>query len=251
MPYGLYIAAEGAHAQSKRLEVVANNLANVDSAGFKRDLAIFQARAAESIQRGDAPPGGGTINDLGGGVQVVATQTDFSPGPLKITRSPTDMAIDGDGFFVVNKHGHPLLTRAGNFMLNNAGRLVDPTGDPVLNDNGLPIDIDPDGGPWQITPDGGIAQAGDVTYLAMVRPQSFADLAKQGENMFLANGPTTPVLPPDRHVLPERIEASGVQPTSEMMELIESTRAFEANVNLIRSYDQMMETLVSRVMKEA
>ena len=82
MAYGMYISAEGAMAQSLRLETIANNLANVDTVGFKRDLALCQARLAEEAAMGLAPAGDGSINDVGGGVMVEATVTDFSPGPM-------------------------------------------------------------------------------------------------------------------------------------------------------------------------
>jgi len=250
MQYGLYLAAEGAHAQSMRLETLANNLANVNTMGFKRQLALFAARPSEAVAEGIAQPGDGSINDLGGGVSVLATLTDFAPGPLKTTGSPTDLAIDGSSFFVVSKHGVPMLTRAGAFMFNQDAVLTDPTGDPVLNDNNQPIQIDPEGGPWQFTPDGGVVQSGDIQYLAMVRPRSPDDLVRHGENMFEALEPPVATPLEDRHVLVGQLEQSGVQPTSEMVELIETTRAFEANTSMMRNYDQMLSTLVDRVLKE-
>ena len=85
MPYGMYISAEGAHAQSKRLETLSNNLANVDTPGFKRDLALFQARHAEEINQGTDYPGSRGLNDIGGGVSVRETKTDFAPGLMKRT----------------------------------------------------------------------------------------------------------------------------------------------------------------------
>jgi flagellar basal-body rod protein FlgF len=78
MPYGLYISAEGANVQGRRLEVIANNLANVDTVGFKKDLAVFQARYAEGIKQGLVPPDTGAIENEGGGVMSVETVTDFS-----------------------------------------------------------------------------------------------------------------------------------------------------------------------------
>src|SRR6266404_4869068 len=156
MPYGLYISAEGASAQTKRIEALANNLANVDTTGFKRDLAVFQARYAEEIERGQDSPGSRSVNDLGGGVQVRATKTDFSAGTLKRTGIPTDMAIGGDGFFMVRRPDGDYLTRAGNFMFTSAGRLVTQNNDPVLSDTGSPIEIDPEQPDWQLTSTGAI-----------------------------------------------------------------------------------------------
>ena len=80
MPYGMYISAEGAQAQAMRMEVIANNLANVDTAGFKSDVATFRSRFAEAIEAGQADAGDGSINDIGGGVTVEGVHTDYSPG---------------------------------------------------------------------------------------------------------------------------------------------------------------------------
>ena len=77
MPYGMYISAEGAAAQAQRLEVIANNMANVDTAGFKQDVPLFQARFAEAIQRGQAQAGDHSINDIGGGVKIVGVADGF------------------------------------------------------------------------------------------------------------------------------------------------------------------------------
>lgn len=251
MPYGLYISAEGAHAQNKRLEVLANNLANVETTGFKRDLTILQARYAEETQRGMDYPGSRTINDISGGVLVKKTATDYEPGPMKRTGTSTDMAVNGDGFFVIRKGGRDLLTRAGNFMLNADGRMTTQDGDPVLDQDANPIDIDPEAGPWQLTPDGGIAQDGQVTYLALVNPRSLGDLVKIGDNCFRPLAPVRPVEPEQRQVVNGFLEMSDVRPTLEMMDMIEASRGFEANVNMIRNQDQMMGSLVNRVLKPA
>jgi flagellar basal-body rod protein FlgF len=247
VPYGLYISAEGAHALNQRLEVLANNLANVDTTAFKRDLALFRARFTEADEQGLDQPGSGTINDLSGGVQFQETKTDFSQGPLRNTGAEFDMAIRGDGFFVVQKGDKEFLTRAGNFQLNSENQLVTADGYPVLSDAGTPIIID---SPWQLTENGEVAQAGAITPLAMVRPQSYGDLVKSGENLFMPLTPPEPLPQGDRRVAGGYLEGSGVRPTVEMMELIETSRAFEANVNMIRYQDQAMGSLISRVLKE-
>ena len=86
MPYGLYISAEGAAAQARRLEVIANNMANTDTVGFKQDVPTFQARYAEAIQRGLASPGDKSINNIGGGVKMYDIATNFSEGNLRHDR---------------------------------------------------------------------------------------------------------------------------------------------------------------------
>ncbi len=250
MPYGLYIAAEGAYAQNKRMEVLANNLANVGTTAFKRDQPVFQARLAEATVRGLDVPGSRTINDLGGGVEVLGTITDFSQGGLRPTGNDSDLAINGDGFFVVQKGPDRMLTRAGNFLFDDEGELVTPEGYPVLSDQFTPITIDPTI-PWVFTPDGSVQQDGDTTPLAMVRPRSLGDLAKSGENLYAALAPTVPVEPEQRQVVSGQLELSGVKPALEMVELIETSRAFEANVALIRNFDQLLGSLVNNVLRES
>ncbi|MGH7194685.1 MAG: flagellar basal-body rod protein FlgF [Candidatus Saccharimonadales bacterium] len=249
MPYGLYISAEGAQAQSTRMEVIANNLANANTPGFKRELAIFQARFAEDIEQGQAAPGAGTLNDIGGGVETLATVTDFSNGPLQQTGVPTDLAIEGDGFFVVRRNGQNFLTRSGGFALNQTGTLVTHDGDVVLSATGTPIVVAADQGPWYVTPDGAVAQASELTPLALARPNSLGDLMKVGDNLFAPLAPTKPVDATQRRIASGVLEQSGVEPVMEMTEMIETSRAFEANVNMIRNQDQILGELVSRVLK--
>lgn len=252
MPYGLYLSAEGAHAQATRLEVIAHNLANVDTVGFKRELALFQARYAEETERGDDYAGSGSINDVGGGVLVQQTKTDFSPGPLKRTGVPTDMAIRGEGFFVVEKEGETYLTRAGNFLLNGQGELVTQYGGEeyaVLTDAGTPVVVNPDVGPWELTATGAIRQAGTVQSLAVVQPASLGDLVRMGENVFKPLADPRPVAPEDRNVVGGYLEMSGVRPTTEMIELIEASRAVEANLNMVQAQDEMLSGLVTRLMR--
>src|SRR5688572_9339313 len=161
MPYGLYISAEGAQAQARRLEVIANNLANVETAGFKRDVAAFQARFAEAIQQGLDYPHSRTQNDVGGGVKMMSVDTDFSSSSLRLTQIPTDFAINGDGFFQVRgRDGGVYLTRAGNFTLDPQGRLVTQSGNmPVLDESRGEIIVDGTR-PWEVQAGGYIVQDG-------------------------------------------------------------------------------------------
>lgn len=257
MPHGLYISADGVNVQSKRLEVLSNNLANVDTLGFKRELSLFQARSSESQAQGLDQAGSKNMNDISGGVSFAATVTDHSMGPLKRTGNDTDAAILGDGFFQIEKDGERFLTRAGNFSIDPRGRLVTQEGDAVLSSTGTPISVDPDLGTavigddstvFQMLPDGRRAIVSD---LAIVRPASPADLVKRGENRYSALAPVTNVPPEQRQLRGGFLEASGVQPTTEMMQLIEASRALEMNVNMIRNQDQMLGGLVSRVLRQS
>lgn len=249
MPYGLYVSAEGAAAQSKRLEVIANNLANVNTVGFKRDLALFQARYAEATERGQDAPGSGSMNDLGGGIMMRATATDFGQGPLRETKVPTDLAISGPGFFQVRRGNERLLTRAGNFSLQPDGSLVTQDGFPVLTADGAPAVIEPEL-PFSINQEGVLEQPGGGTLpLAIVEPRSLGDLAKAGENLFRPLAAVAPLDPAARHVKAGFLEQSSVKAASETMAMIETSRAFEANANLIRTQDQAIGTLLGRVLR--
>lgn len=246
MAYGMYISAEGALAQQLRLEAISNNLANVDTAGYKRDLPLFQARFAEAIDRGLAQPNTGTVNDVGGGVMVLENATDFSPGPLKSTGIDTDFALRGRGFFVVDRDGERMLTRAGNFQQTADGTLVTPDGYPVMSEDGGPIVLT---GPWQFSEDGTIVSPDGVLRMAIAEPASLGDLAKVGENLFRPLAPFGELPQELRSVAQGMLEGSGTAAVREMTDMIETTRAYEANVNMIRHHDSMFGTLISRVLR--
>ena len=184
MYYGLYMSAAGAHAQGQKVEVLSNNIANGNTFGFKRELAILEARDSEAIERGLVSRGTRTQNDVGGGTRASATFTDFSPGTLQLTHIPTDLAIEEPAaFFQVQRGNQKLLTRAGNFHLSTEGALETPQGDSVLSSDGEPIQLDPSL-PWRLLPGAMIEQAGDRTELGVFRPKSLPALEKVGENYF-------------------------------------------------------------------
>ncbi|QDS98314.1 Flagellar basal-body rod protein FlgG [Adhaeretor mobilis] len=245
----MYISGEGARVQAQRLEVIANNLANVETPGFKRDVPMFQSRFAEAIQDGTDYPGSGSQNDVGGGVKMISTETDFSRGGIRQTDTPTDFAINGEGFFNVRGgDGQVYLTRAGNFSLDANGRLQTQTNLPVLDEGGAEIVIDGTR-PWSLDSGGRITQEGDSKLLGMTEPQSLGDLVKVGSNLFRSLGPTTPVA--GRDVRQGYLEQSGVNPTREMMAMIETSRAFEANTKIIQHQDSMISGLLSRVLSNS
>jgi flagellar basal-body rod protein FlgF len=245
----MYISAAGADVQSQRLEILSNNLANVDTPGFKREIAILQAENAEAIEQGEAVAGSGGPDDVGGGVTLAGTMTDFSPGKMRTTGRPTDLTIVGEGFFLVGQENEQFLTRAGNFHFSSIGQLQTDQGHDVLTGDGQPITVNPNL-PYQFNEDGSITQQGARIDLGIVRPQSLGDLVKQGENLFSALAEVQPVANQDKRVISGQLEMSAVSPTHEMMELIETSRAYEANVKMIQNQDQMLGSLINRVMRQ-
>ena len=247
MDYGLYVAASGADTQTRRMEVLTNNLANVDTPGFKEELAILQARPSRAVRDGLDAPGAGGLNDLGSGVSMAETQTDFTSGKLKQTGYKWDVAIRGDGFFLVEDGGRQLLTRAGNFHIGQDGALLTQQGFNVLDADGGRVVINPTMFS-KVHKDGWVEHSGGGQSLAIVEPQSLKDLAREGENTFRPLGPISHVPPEQRNVQPGFLELSGIEPTRAMMELIETSRVYEANVRMIQSHDQITGALLSRVL---
>lgn len=257
MPYGMYISAEGADIQSHRMDVIANNMANVDTVGFKRDEATFQARFAEAIEQGLEEEGTGTIDDIGGGVELLSVTTDHSAGPMKLTKIPTDVAIGGEGFFQVQREDGVFLTRAGNFTIDaETGALVTPEDlAPVLSEDGAPLVLNPSQGRIKIDHRGAVTQEDPATgqyaqvgKLGLVQPASLGDLVKEGDNLFRPLAETQPVEEDRRMVRQGYLEMSSVDPTREMVSLIETSRAFEANMKMIQNQDELISSLVQHMM---
>lgn len=249
MPYGVYISAAGANAQNHRLQVLSNNLANVNTAGFKPEHAIMQARFAELIERGEVQPGQGGIDDLGGGVTIRPAVTNFEVGAMKKTGNDTDFALnDAEQFFVVKRGDEQLLTRAGSFLFDSTGKMITPQGEDVLATDGQPIRIAPNL-PYQIQTGGRIVQGGTVRELMIAKPKSLGDLSHAGGNMFKPLASFDIAATADRQVTNGMLESSAVTPTGAMMELIDASRAYEANVRMIQNQDNVMGTLISRVLQ--
>lgn len=247
----MYLAAEGAKAQSRRLEVISNNMANVDTVGFKPEVTAFQARYAEAIQQRLVQAGDGELPDIGGGVKVIETVTDFSAGKLRQTGNDSDLAIIGEGFFQVeadDPNDPPLLTRAGAFSRDALGMLVMAGSNRhVLDVSGKPIELLPDR-PWSVTPDGAIEQGAELIPLALVNPNDLGELQKAGANFFRARGEVLPVPPERREVRSGFLEMSGANSTEQLLEMIETNRAFEANTKMIQHQDGATGQLISRVL---
>ena len=249
MPYGVYLSAAGAHAQSHRMQVLSNNLANVDTPGFKPQQTILQSRFAEMIEQGVTPAGMGGADDIGGGVTIQKTQTHLGPGPMKSTGRETDFAIhDNDSFFVIQRGEQQLLTRAGNFLFDSSGRMVNDAGDAVVAADGRGIQIEP-GVPFAVEPQGVIRQGDSVWELMVARPKSMGDVSHLGGNQFKPLAEFDLVPKPDRKVVAGMLEQSAVRPTAAMMELIETSRVYEANVRMIQNQDNVMGTLINRVLQ--
>jgi flagellar basal body rod protein FlgG len=247
MNYGLYLSASGLRAQQDRYLVTANNLANANTTGFKRDLTVMRARLNAVHEDPKMFPYRMPVTqDQGGGLFAVSGGIDLSQGELQTTDNPTDLALEGHGFFTVQgNNGQKLLTRDGKFVRDQNGSLVRATDSkPVLDNNGQPIKLNPDL-PIAIDGRGRILQGNQVTaQLGLTDVSNPGRLRKTGDNLLTVDDPAAlKDLPQDSQVLQGKTEASGVNSIMEMVNLMEGQRAFEANARMITFQDSTMSQL--------
>ena len=241
MTYGLWLSAVGLQTSQYRQAVLANNLANANTVGFKHDVAVVRERAVEAHEDGPARFGHALLDDLTGGSVVAPTYTAFAQGPIEPTQRPLDVAIDGDGFFTVQADGQTRYTRDGRFTIDANGRLVTVAGGrPVLDDGGGEINVITGGdAPAPRIDNRGRVRQGEqvVGQLGLV---DFADkqrLRKVGANLFDANG--EPPTPATTTLQTEAVEGSTVAPIQSLASMIEVARAYQLNATLITMQDEL------------
>ncbi|HJT24994.1 MAG TPA: flagellar hook-basal body protein [bacterium] len=256
MPSGLYIAASGMDSTLARQSVIANNLANVSTIGFKQNRAVDEAFPTYLIarlhdQRMNVLDGTAelrpNIGFMGGGVIPQEITTDYSQGAHLDTKNPLDFALNGPGFFsILNPDGKTLLTRDGNFSLDGNGRLVTQDGLPVLGHNG---EIYIDGSQVTVDAEGNINVDGKaLDQLLLVKVQDEGKLTKVGHSLF-AIGPNNKVdmAPDDIRVEQGTLEQSNVNSVLEMVNMIDTYRSYELNSRIISTYDSMMNLAATQI----
>ena len=252
MIYGLYLSATGVLANSHRQDVIANNLANTETVGFKRDMPVFQQQLTEAQRRRLSPNlhSNPLLERLGGGLAVAPSVVDTSPGDPEKTGNELDLAIQGSGYFAVQDRGRTVLTRDGRFLLDRHGNLaLAGGGQPVLDDKGIPIKLEASW-PISIGPDGAITQKGQPAgRVGLFDVPDRSKLKKQG-NLLLAYPDAKQLRPADNSTLRSQfVERSNAEPTRELAALLDAQRQLEANANMIRYQDQTLSRLVNDVGK--
>jgi len=216
---GYYAACTGLRTQNQALDLIANNLANISTIGYRRQSASFQSLVAAQ------PSMMSEINDAINNFNVLdKTTVDLTAGSLQHTGNPLDLAIEGNAFFVVQAAAGSLYTRAGNFQLSATGRLVTAEGDPVLGGQGS-ITLPP--GEVTVSADGTISVNGAVVdQLRIVRFPADATLASVGGSYYSADA--TSALPaPGAQVRQGMIEGSNVDAVKAVGQLITVQRQAE------------------------
>ena len=248
MLYGLYLSTAGAKAQSWRQDIIANNIANVSTTGFRQQFFAARQRLSPEGEFGKAPPSNpADPRRLGGGPHEYEAPTDFATeGTFEVTpRDPHNLAIHGDGFFRVQRGDEVFLTRNGNFAQDEAGFLTTADGrGQVLSTDGQPMQLDANA-PFAVWQDGRIYQNNIlVGQLALETPNDQAAVTREGANLFRYDGETTPA---NGRVEQFMLEGSNVNPIYEMTGLIEASRAFEMNIDMINLQNEGLGTFLQSV----
>jgi len=222
-PEGLRTAAQALSYWERRQQVVAHNLANADTTGFKGER-VFARLVADSILAAEA-------------------RTDLRPGVLKPTGAPLDLALEGAGFFVVRTPAGERLVRGGSMQLDGEGRLVDAAGNPVLGENG-PIVLPP--GRIEIDLQGTIRVDGlEVDRLRVEDLPLGVDPTREEAGRYLPPPDRTPLPPEERRVRQGYLEESNVQAVEALVEMITVQRSFAAVHNTVRVIDGVLGTIAN------
>ncbi len=260
---GLFIAASGGTKQLKKLDVLSNNIANVTTQGFKRDMLILEEKSgsdSSSINNISGLYFGNTIfggNPAVAYVQATGSKTDFTQGSLINTDNPLDVAIDGDGFFAIATEAGVRYTRNGTFHLDGVGQLVDREGNRIISRNNDPIiipintervTIDQDG----TVSGGSVEESFPLAQLKIVRFDNKQSLVKEGEGMYINKGAVIQEFELDGvKVLQGFVEKSNVNVVQEMTQMIETVRMLEAYQKIIQSIDEADDQSVNSLARVA
>ena len=243
---GLYTAASGMMVESVRQETITNNLANSETTGFKRDLALQRAQAELPVLRvGDSNPlpVQPIIGTLGTGSLVVGTHTVHEQGALRETGRKLDFGLAGSGFFTVETAQGLRFTRNGAFTVDADGFLQTDTGHRVMGTEGY-LQI-PAG---ELTADNDGRLFVDGAPVGQLRLVGFAEqelLSKQGETLFDAGGQA--ILPSAAQVQQGFLESANIQVIQEMVKMIATQRAYETNQRALQAHDELLGKAVNEI----
>lgn len=261
MMRSLYSAISGMQVHQIKMDVLANNIANVNTVGFKKGQVTFQDMLYQTIrgaQEGEADTSGGVnAQQIGLGALVGSINNVHSQGASSTTGKSTDLMIQGEGYFILSDGTNIFYTRAGAYSMDNDGNLVNSAnGMMVCDENGDPINMSDFGGNISIAPNGVISYLDDDGESQTAGPIGIATftnaegLLKVGENMYiesLASGEaimTTPGVNAGT-LIAGSLEMSNVDLAQEFVDMIIAQRGFQANSKSIRTTDEILQELIN------
>lgn len=241
MDNALLISLSQQSALKRRMDVIANNMANVGTAGFKSDHMLFEEYVMP-VARVEGLTGDAARLSY---VRDQATYRNFQPGSIEQSGAELDMAISGDGWFVVQTDEGERFTRDGRFKLDAEGQLVTSNGNPVLGEGG-PIEFGPDEAGIEVAQDGAISTTDGLKgRIRVVRFEDNAQLVKEGASLLATEAPPLPA--DDARVLQGMVEKSNVQPIMEVTRMIETVRAYTQVAESIQTAHDMRRDAISRL----
>ena len=233
----------------RQMDVVANNVANVNTNGYKADKSLFQEYLKTGAHEDNFVGRDRNVSY----VQDSGTFKDFTQGPTEQTKNPLDVAIDGGGFLVVQTRAGERYTRDGGLNINNQGQLVTAAGDPVLGGSG-PIVFQPTDHDISIASDGNITVVEGLNHIDSVRGKlrmvSFADaqkLLKEGSNLYSADGGAAAQPDSTSKLRQGFIEKSNVNSVMEMSRMIEVTRTYTQIATLLQQQSDLHKTAIQQL----
>lgn len=250
---GLWAAASGMEAQKMTIDVIANNLANVNAAGFKKSRTDFQDLMYQTIRQGGSrTASGGQIPvgiQVGMGTMPIGVQKIFMQGDFEETQNELDLAIEGKGFFKVIANDEERYTRAGNFKLDADGNVVSPNGDKLQPEMNIPpesvsIHVDSSGTVTAFDPAGTGISLGVIELYNFSNP---AGLKSVGHNLFMSTDASGEAISGEPGVdgmgtiMQGYVEMSNVDVVEEMVSMIMAQRAYEINSKAIQTADDMLQ----------
>ena len=236
-----YIASTGMLTQRKNMDIVTNNIINVDTTGYKKDTMVTRSFKDLMIERTE----GDVIGPQNTGIHVDDVWTSYRQGDMELTDQPADVALEGEGFFVINTADGPRYTRDGSFAVSPEGYLVTADGNYVQGNNGR-IYVGND--EFTINDQGSVI-VDDVT-VDKLRVVTFPDLAgleKVNANMFAAGTAGAPQQAEDYKVKQGFLEASNADVAEEMVDMMQLNRSYQVNQRVLTMLDQSLSKTVNEV----
>jgi len=258
MHESIYIAASAGIKQARKMEMIAQNLANVNNTGYKKDALVFKEMMPPFPPDSGLDAGKNILlspdksNKNVSYVGITDQYTDFSTGGIKKTGGVLDIALDGEGFFKVQTPDGPRYTRNGNFRLNTAKQLVNQNGNQVLDRNDTPVVIDAPGkisidGEGSISVGNGLANT-TITNIKLVNFENKKFLEKIGDGLYRNKGlPEEELEAIDIKTRQGFLESSNVTSVEEMTEMVGTLRIFESYQKIIQSIDSMNDQSVNTI----
>ena len=241
MDNAVYVGLSRQMVLRRELDIVANNIANADTTGFKVESLSMKENPAEPAITLQGPRPVKFVGEDG-------VMRDFDQGGLRRTDAPLDVAIQGQGFFQVAGAQGPQYTRDGRFRLDDNGRLVTEAGLPVADDGGGEIALDPQKGAITIAEDGTVTQGTErVAKLGVVTFASLSTLEKVGDNLYRNTSNQTPQPATDAKLRQGMLEGSNVNPIVEITRMIEVSRAYEQMAHIMDSQTELSKSAVQRM----